>query len=95
MSGNDIRLVQDAVPEGEPFYIRQHGAFAELTEKERHAWFKNADMEATMQGAHWLRYSLDNPRAPTMALVEGWELRPVNEGAIRWQLTLSKVEDKA
>jgi hypothetical protein len=89
MNGYDIRLNEKKVPDGEPFYVRQHGAFAQLNERQGRKWFQTAHREAKKEGAVWLRYSVDNALEPTMALVEGWKVRPKNEGEIRWQLTLS------
>ena len=73
----------------EPDYLRQHGAFAELSSDERWNWFQTAAKEAKAEGITWARYSVDSSEAPTMALVEGWKVRPDDEGPIRWQMAQS------
>jgi hypothetical protein len=74
----------------EPNYLRQHGAFADLTPDERWNWFQAAAAEAKGEGITWARYSVDDNENPTRALVEGWKVQPDDQGPIRWQMTEAK-----
>lgn len=88
-NGTDIRLEYDGeVPEGEPFYVRQYGDIRNLNRDDLHAWLDQCRDEAKVEGAKSIRFSVDDPLAPTMAIVEAWkEKRVKDQGAIRWQLT--------
>lgn len=91
MSGYDIRVEQDGEPApGEPFYIRQHGAFHELTPDERGRWFHDAVQEARKEGAQEVRMSVDDADNARMALVEAWKHKEANQGELRWQLQRTK-----
>lgn len=68
----------------EPDYIRQSGDV--MDQDQQSAWFEEARAEAEDEGAKHLRYSV-HPDIPNLRLVEGWSIRPGNEGDPRWQLT--------
>lgn len=56
------------------------------TTDEQTAWFTATADEFRGQGATHFRYSR-HPTIPNLCLVEGWKVRPANEGDPRWLLT--------
>jgi hypothetical protein len=70
-----------------PDFLRQHGCFGDLEPEERQAWVQEAAGAARGAGMTWMRASVDNADHPTMALFEGWKVRPDDEGPPHWQMT--------
>lgn len=71
----------------EPDYIAQTAEPEHLTPDGFWAWRRRCAEEAMAMGCTHGRYSVDDSAKPTMALVEGWKVRPDDEGPIRWQMT--------
>ncbi len=71
----------------EPFFICQSGET--MTEKEAQSWFRRTAGEARQEGARWVRFSY-HPEIQHLRIVEGWHVRPDDEGDIRWSLTTSR-----
>lgn len=79
----------------EPDFLRQTAEFAGKTPDERSVWFAACAEEGRALGMTWGRYSVDDAKNPTMGLVEGWKVRPADEGPIRWQMTLANAPPSA
>lgn len=75
MTGNDRQ---------EPEYIRQSGDV--MTDDEARDWYAEAASEARAAGITHARFSY-HPDIPNLRIVEGWRVRPADEGDIRWALT--------
>lgn len=69
---------------GAPIYVRQCGD--EMTEGEARRWYDGLADELIAAGVTWVRYSVHEHIA-NLRIVEGWRVRPHDEGEVRWALT--------
>lgn len=76
------RAALDHLQPVDPDYLRQSGD--PMTDDQQVAWFQAAKSEAEGEGVKHLRYSV-HPTIPNLRIVEGWAVRPANEGDPRWQ----------
>lgn len=67
----------------EPIYVRQTGDVTSASEATK--WFSEAANEARAEGATWFRASVDETLR--LLLLEGWRVRPLDQGEPRWALT--------
>lgn len=74
-----------------PEYLRQTAE--RMTTAERRQWFQTCNDEAKDEGITWMRFSVDDANNPKIALVEGWNVQPEEEGPIRFQLTYATEPD--
>lgn len=56
---------------------------ADLADQELDTWFGATAAELRAQGATWLRFT-NHPDNPRLHLVEGWKVRPAEEGEPHW-----------
>lgn len=70
----------------EPIYIRQR-AFSDLSDQAAvNDWLDDVLAEASLERCTWSRVSWDEEAK--VVLVEGWPVRPLDEGAPRFALTV-------